>query len=67
MIVAGLFPAAAPARDWSAYPFGSPDESIDLTTTFESVVEAAARVNRGDLGQIEAMLTAQAVVLNAVL
>lgn len=30
------------------------------------VEEAAARVNRGDLGQVEAMLTAQTVALNAI-
>jgi hypothetical protein len=65
MLVAGLFPNAAVARDWSGYPFGDPGEKIDLTTTFESVVEAAERVNRGDLGAVEAMLTAQSITLNA--
>jgi hypothetical protein len=53
------------ARDWSAYPFGDPETAIDLVTTLENVVEAAARVNRGDLTAIEALLTAQAVTLNA--
>jgi len=65
MFVAGLFANASTARDWSRYPFGPPDQSIDLTAAFESVVEAAERVNRGDLSRVEAMLTAQAVTLNA--
>jgi hypothetical protein len=64
-LVAGLLPNAKVARDWSESHFGDPDTSIDLTTTFESVVEAAERVNRGDLSSVEAMLTAQSITLNA--
>jgi hypothetical protein len=65
-LVAGILPNAKVARDWSAFHFGDPDTSIDLTTTFESVVEAAERVNRGDLSSVEAMLTAQSITLNAI-
>lgn len=64
-LVAGLLPNAKVARDWSRSHFGDPDTSIDLTTTYENVVEAAERVNRGDLSHVEAMLTAQTVTLNA--
>jgi hypothetical protein len=65
LLVDGLFPNAVTARDWSGYPFGDPETRIDVTTAFETIVETAERVNRGDLGAIEAMLTAQAVSLNA--
>ena len=65
LLVAGLFPNAAVARDWSGYPFGDPQTNIDLTTTLESVVEAAERVNRGDFAAVEAMLTAQTITLNS--
>jgi hypothetical protein len=64
-LVAGLLPNAKVARDWSCSQFGDPATSIDLTTTYDSVVEAAERVNRGDLSNVEAILAAQVITLNA--
>lgn len=62
----GVFrPGAPPDREYSSYPFGAPATSIDLTTTFENIAAAAERVNPGDLGHLEGLLTAHAVALNA--
>ena len=63
MLVAGLFPNAAAAREWSQFAFS---RDSDLTATLANVVQAAERVNRGDLTAAEAELTAQTVALNAV-
>ena len=38
---------------------------LDLTACLNALPESAGRVNRGDLGSAEAMLSAQAVTLNA--
>jgi hypothetical protein len=38
---------------------------VDLTECLKALVNAAERVNRGDLGEAEALLMAQAVTLNA--
>ena len=52
-------------REWSAYPFGDVGTTLDLTTCLNAIVDAAERVKRGDLGDAEALLTAQTVTLNA--
>jgi hypothetical protein len=62
LVVAGLASNGVAACEWSTYPFGA----VDVTTCLNAIVDAAERVNRGDLGDLEAMLTAQAVTLNAV-
>jgi len=62
MLVAGMLPNAAVAREWSQVPF---NRDADLTATHANVVQAAERVNRGDLSSAEAVLTAQTVTLNA--
>ncbi len=66
LLVAGLAPNAAVAREWSGYPFGQVEKTVDLTFTLNDIVDAAERVNAGDLGDVEALLTAQTVTLNAV-
>ncbi len=66
LLVAGLAPNAAVAREWSGYPFGKVEKTVDLTSTLNCIVDAAERVNAGDLGDVEALLTAQTVTLNAV-
>jgi hypothetical protein len=48
-------------REWSAFPSGD----VNLVASINSILEAADRVNAGDMGGAEAMLTAQAVALNA--
>jgi len=64
LVVAGLGPNAAAAWEWSAYPFGEVEKRVDLTAVLNAI--ASERVNGGDLGDAEALLTAQTVALNAV-
>jgi hypothetical protein len=66
LLVAGLGPNAAAAWEWSTYPFGEVEKTVDLTSTLNSIVEAAERVNVGDLSDVEALLTAQTVTLNVI-
>jgi len=65
-LVRGLLPNAAAAWQWAEYPFGKPTEEVDITSTLRGVVEASERVNAGNLGDLEALLTSQAIALNAV-
>ena len=65
LVVAGLATNAVAAWEWSAFPFGDVEKRVDLTATLNNIVDAAERVNRGDLGDEEALLTAQTVTLNA--
>jgi hypothetical protein len=60
LVVAGLAINAVTALQFSK-PFGD----VDLTECLKALVDAAERVNRGDLGDAEALLMAQAVTLNA--
>jgi hypothetical protein len=64
LLVAGLGSNAAAAWEWSTYPFGDVEKKVDLTATLNEIVDAAERVNRGDLGDLEALLSAQTVALN---
>jgi hypothetical protein len=66
VLVPGLGSNAAAAWEWSTYPFGDVEKRVDLTATLNEIVDAAVRVNRGDLGDAEALLTAQTVTLNAI-
>lgn len=66
LLVAGLGSNAAAAWSWSEFPFGEVKNTVDLTSTLNGIVEASERVNRGDLGDMEALLTAQTVTLNAI-
>lgn len=61
MVVAGLASNAVTALEFSKFPFGD----VELTEGLNALVDAAERVNRGDLGDAEALLMAQAVTLNA--
>ena len=62
LIVAGLASNAVSLVQFSEHPFGV----VDLTECLNALVESAERVNRGNLGEAEALLTAQAVTLNAI-
>lgn len=61
MVVAGLTTNAATVVELSTHHFGQ----VDLTECLRALVQAAERVKRGDLGETEALLIAQAVTLNA--
>jgi hypothetical protein len=61
MVVAGLASNTIATREWSTFPFGD----VDVTACLNAIVDSAERVNRGDLGDAEALLMAQAVTLNA--
>ena len=61
LVVAGLGANAVTAVKFSAMTYGE----VDLTSCLNALVDSAERVNRGDLGKAEALLTAQAVTLNA--
>lgn len=61
MVVAGLASNTIATREWSAFPFGE----VEVTACLNAIVDSAERVNRGDLGEAEALLMAQAVTLNA--
>lgn len=63
LVVAGLASNSVAQCEWSTYPFG---DRVDITACLNAVVDAAERVNRGNLGDLEAVLTAQAITLNAV-
>lgn len=65
LAIAGLASNTAAMREWSAYRFGDVGTTLDLTTCLNAIVDAAERVKRCDLGDAEALLTAQAVTLNA--
>lgn len=62
LVVAGLASNAVMACEWSTYPF----DAVDVTACLNAMVDAAGRVNRGGMGDLEAMLTAQVIALNAV-
>ena len=59
--VAGLASNSMATHDWSPR-LGD----VDATACLNEVVEAAGRVNRGDMGQLEAVLTAHVISLNAI-
>jgi hypothetical protein len=61
--VAGLGSNAITTREWSGAIFGA---KPDLAALLTAVREGAERVNSGDLGALEGLLTAQVVALNAV-
>lgn len=64
MLVEGLMPNVGATWEWSAYPFGKPQETVDITATLRGVMEASERVKAGDLGDLEGVLTAQIFALN---
>lgn len=61
LVVAGLANNAILTINASAFPFGD----VDVTECLKAIVDAAERVNRGDLADVEALLLAQATTLNA--
>lgn len=60
MVVAGLVSNACAAARFSKSPLGD----VDLTECLARLEDAVERVQRGDLRETEALLTAQAVTLN---
>ena len=62
MVVAGLASNAVTAVLFSKVPFGD----VGLTACFAKLHAAVGRVQRGDLREPEALLTAQAVALNSI-
>ncbi len=62
MVVAGLATNAISTQEFSTYPFGD----VNLTECLNALSDSAARVNKGDLREAEALLAAQAVSLNAI-
>lgn len=62
MAVAGLVTNASTTADFSRSFFGE----LGLTECLAALVDAVEAVKRGDRGNVEALLTAQAVALNAI-
>jgi hypothetical protein len=62
MVVAGLTTNAVIAAEFSKFPYGD----VDLTECGNALVDTAEDVNKGDLGDAEALLAAQAVTLNTI-
>ncbi len=62
MVVAGLASNTVSTVAFAKYPFGE----VDVTECLNALVDAAERVNKGDLGDAEALLLAQAVTLNTI-
>jgi hypothetical protein len=64
-IVEGLGANAVAAWEWSSWPFDSWKTPDALIAVMQGIARAGERVNGGNLGDAEALLTAQGMALNA--